>query len=310
MGSKTKRFATFKRTVLGTALIFVATEAGVRLSGLTDFPIYASDKGVGYIPKPNQAGKFLHENSWVFNDRSMGTENHWDPTRRPNVLLIGNSIVIGGNPYSQKNKLGSLIQHELGYKYAVWPIAAGGWSNVNETTYFEKNPDVSRAADFFVWEYMSGGLSRLNRWQGEYVFPTKKPGWATWYVLRRYVLPRLIEFDTNELPPMGGLEVNSLARFDSTISKLSSASGNRPPGILLLYPDRAQLLAAENGVEWLPERSELEKLTAKYGLRIVDIARRPEWNGGLYRDDTHPTSEGNAVLARILTHAITDAISH
>src|ERR1035438_8247662 len=87
-------------------LLLAATELAVRLSGVVDFPTYLTDSEIGYLPRPNQSGSFLHINDWVFNDRSMGTAAAWDSSKRPNLLLIGNSVVMGGNPYAQKDKLG------------------------------------------------------------------------------------------------------------------------------------------------------------------------------------------------------------
>jgi len=297
-----------RKVLLSIAFLIVFSEAGIRLIGLTDFPIYAVNSDIAYIPKPSQSGNFLNKNSWVFNDRSMGTVDNWNPAKRSNILLIGNSIVMGGNPYTQQDKLGPLIGRGLGEDYSVWPIAAGGWTNVNETVYLEKNLDVVNASNFFIWEYMSGGLSKLSPSRGEYVFPQEKPTWATWYVLRRYVLPKFIEFNMSELPPTGGLDKANLAKFESAIQKLASASGKKQPGILFLYPGKSEFIAFKSGVEYLPERKELERIATLYGLSVVDIAKRPEWNESLYREGTHPTAEGNAVMARILTSAVTDAI--
>src|SRR6476620_6499984 len=145
------------RLVFFTVSLLAAAELISRLSGIVDVPTYSVDDEIGYIPAPNQSGRFLNRNAWVFNDRSMGTGKNWDPTKRQNLLLIGNSIVIGGNPLDQKERLGTLIEKNLNGKYDVWPVAAGGWSNVNETVYLNRNPDVVSHANFFVWEYMDGG---------------------------------------------------------------------------------------------------------------------------------------------------------
>jgi hypothetical protein len=80
-------------------LIFVlllCTEFAVRMSGAVDFATYHVDDEIGYIPNPNQSGSFLDHHTWVFNDRSMGTATPWNPKERPNLLLIGNSIVMAG----------------------------------------------------------------------------------------------------------------------------------------------------------------------------------------------------------------------
>ena len=239
----------------------------------------------------------------------MPTELEWAPNLRPNIMVIGNSIVMGGNAYDQRNKLESLISREIGSKYAIWPIAAGGWSTVNEVVYMERNPDVVRAANVFVWEYMFGGLHELSIWRGEYVFPSKHPLFASWYVFRRYVLPRFVSKDMNELPPTGSLDQRHLQDFEASISKLSEAVGTKHPGIVFLYPDKAQLSAAKRSLEWLPDRAAIQAICDRYGLTLVDVAQRPEWTESLYQGGTHPTSAGNVILAHILAAAIKDTLS-
>lgn len=309
MNIRMKHFQVLKISLIALAAVLILAEIGVRLGGLVDLPTYSTDNEIEYILKPNQSGSFLNKNRWFFNNRSMGIEKNWAPATHPNILLIGNSIVMGGNPFDQPNKLGPLIQQEIGNNYSVWPIAVGGWSDVNEAVYIERNPDVTQAANFFVWEYMFGGLGGANPWAGDYVFPRERPIWATWYVFRRDVLPRLVSLNMNELPATGALDKDNLKQFEAAIAKLSSATGRGTPGILFLYPNEAQYLAAKRGEEWLPDRPELERIAQKYGLKIVDISRMPDWNETFYRDGTHPTVAGNKVLAHILAASITDALA-
>jgi hypothetical protein len=223
-------------------------------------------------------------------------------------LLIGNSIVMGGNPYDQSEKIGPLIQKGLDEKVSVWPIAAGAWSTVNETAYLERNPDVVLNSNFFAWEYMHGGLSQLSQDRGEYVFPTEKPLIATWYVLRRYVLPRLIDFQMNELPPTGQTQSENMQRFEKQLAALSKATKTAAPGILFFFPSKAEYIAFAQGVDYVPDREVLSKLSASYGLKIIEIAKQPAWNANLYRDGTHPTVEGNRVLADVLASAIRETM--
>lgn len=287
------------------AALFLASETGIRLCGLVDFPTYLANDEIGYIVKPSQSGRFLDKNAWVFNDRSMGVAESWNPAAKPNLLLIGNSVVMGGDPYNQPEKLGPKLQALVGARYAVWPIGVGGWSDLNETIYLEENPDVAASANLFVWEYMAGGLTGMNRWHSDYVFPRRRPVCATWYVLRRYVLPRFIHFNMNELPPTGPLNQANLARFDAEIGVLSKATHRTVPGILLLYPARGDFLRARRGLEWIPERPQLEEVCREKGLLVVDVAKSPDWNENLYRDEVHPSVAGNAVLAGIIADQVT-----
>jgi hypothetical protein len=306
-GRHTPKKTLLTKALLTLFMLLACSEIGIRVSGVTDFPTYQVADGIEYIPTPNQHGAFLHKNAWVFNDRSMGTEKPWNPAARPNILLIGNSIVMGGNPYDQKDKLGALLQNAVGSSYAVWPIAAGGWTNVNETMYLHHNPDVARTADYFLWEYMSGGLSGPTPWQGEYVFPKARPAWAGWYVLRRYVMPRVFGANINELPQTGPLSAAELGNFRAAVATLERAKHH---GLLFLYPKKAEYLLALQGKEWLPERPEIERIAREYDLRIIDISQAKEWNAALYRDDgVHPLAQGNAVLAGILGKALNEAIA-
>lgn len=293
----------FYISLISIAILFLTIETGVRLSGLVDFPLYDRDDLIGYIPKERQSGAFIRKNDWYFNDKSMPVARDWDSTIHPNVFLIGNSIIMGGNVYQQKDKLSPQIQARIGSLPIVWPLAIGGWTQENEEVYLDRHPELTSQVDYIAWEYMSGGLSGATPWSSEYTFPTHRPSVATWYVIKRYVLPKLFHsLTSSELPVTGRATAENLARFDAEVGKLSQP-GKR--GFIWLYPKREELEQARRGLEWLPERQKIQEIADNHGLRIVDIAVMPEWNSALYRDDgTHPTVEGNKVLAAILSREI------
>lgn len=155
--------------------LFMGLETYLHLAGFGSYPIYLLDGQIKYIPASNQSGVFLNRNHWFFNDRHMGNSDNWTPDKHPDVLLLGNSIVLGGNPYDHNEKLGPLLQNALGDKYSVWSAAAGGWTNINEMAYLDQNKDVAQNADIVVIEYMAGGLSIASPWPGYYVFPDHRP---------------------------------------------------------------------------------------------------------------------------------------
>ncbi|MFM9916354.1 MAG: hypothetical protein ACKVOX_11145 [Rhizobacter sp.] len=279
------------------------TELGVRVAGMVDFPVYVRDSQFGYAPEPNQAGRFLRQNQWVFNDRSMGVEARWQPSARTDILLIGNSIVLGGNPYDQKDKLAPLMQARLRSSCAVWPVAAGGWTNVNEFRFLESHADVVAGADFFVWEYMAYQMGDMNPWVRETAHPTDRPIWATGYVVRKALdqrFPSTPRFVLQDPAQAAG----NYARFEAMITRLVEASGRKPAGIIFLYPDQQQLALARSGAEWLPDRAEVERLAARQGVLLLDITGFSQWTAAMYKDGIHPTREGNSVLASILSDAV------
>lgn len=296
----------FARVALLALAILGLTEATVRGLGMIDFPVYDVDSEIGYVAKENQAGNFLNRNDWYFNDKGMPLRRNWDHDKHKNILLIGNSIVMGGNPFRQQDKLTQRLQEKLGEPPVVWPIANGGWTEVNEMVYLDRHPEVVAAADYVAWEFGAGGLSRATPWAGEYVFPSHRPIYATWYVLRRYVLPNLTAFFRgSELPVTGEPDAKNLQSFDRHMQALAAATHRSHPGIIWLFPSAEQLVEARNHREWLPERAQISRIAAENGLRIVDISTFGEWDRGLYRaDGVHPTVEGNAVLASILSSEI------
>jgi len=238
---------TASRLIIGIAALFLLSELALRAIGAVDFPIYHADNGIGYIPLPNQSGSFLRTHAWVFNDRSMGTATKWSPAGHPNILLIGNSVVMGGNPFDQKDKLGALLQQDIGPAKTVWPIAAGGWTTVNEMVYLKRNPDVVAKPHTFIWEYMTGGLSALHIWAGDYAFPTTHPLCTTCYVFRRYLWPRIHPTNESELPPIGPIQPVYRSEFESVITSLSHATDAPRANILFLYPREAEYLKAKGG---------------------------------------------------------------
>lgn len=297
---------------VGALAALLAAELAVRAFGLVDFPLYETDRRIGYIYRPNQQGAFLNRNRWAVNDQRMPTPRRWEPERRPNLLVIGNSIVAGGNPYSTTERLESLLGRLLADRFTVWPVAVGGWSTVNEIAYLESQPEVVAAASLFVWSHVGGGLDGLSTWLGDDVFPRERPHFASAYIVRRYVLRRLPGsnlpafaepvFDAVTVGPAPSYADN-VERFDAAMGALATASGRRIPGVLLLYPTMEQLAVARAGREWLRERADLEAIAARHGAIVVDLTRYPEWTPAAYRDSIHPTTDGNLVLARILLGA-------
>ena len=62
-----------RRILAALVMLVLITEVGMRMAGMVDFPVYATDFEIGYVPRANQSGEFLNKNRWVLNDRSMNT---------------------------------------------------------------------------------------------------------------------------------------------------------------------------------------------------------------------------------------------
>ena len=172
---------------LGAALLVggLAAEVGVRVAGLVDFPLYDADATIGYIPKANQRGSFLNKNDWVINEKHMGAET-FVPDPAGNILLVGDSIVWGGNPYALPDRLGPRLQALV--KGKVWPIAAGSWSLQNQLAYLNANPDVVSRVDTIVFVLNSGDLGPPSSWNCSLTHQRERSTVALIYLAKKYVL--------------------------------------------------------------------------------------------------------------------------
>ena len=291
------------RVALALVALLGLTELGLRVAGLGEFPTYLMDDHFGYIPKPNQAGRFLQRNEWVFNDRSMGVAEPWRRGDRTDILLVGNSVVLGGNAYNQPDKLAPLMQSQLSASCSVWPVAAGGWATVNEFRYLDRYPDVVAGANFFVWEYMAHQMEGVATWSRPAWHPLERPLWLTGYVVGKALDQRFATAARFEVKaPID--EAPYFAEFEAMLERLNQASGRRPAGVIFLYPDLNQLEMARAGKEWLPDRAEVQRIAARRGVVLIDLAAMPQWKASLYKDGLHPTREGNVVMATILSNEI------
>lgn len=170
--------------VLATAGL-VCGEVGVRLAGFVDFPLYEANAVMGYIPAASQSGSFLNKNTWRFNELHMGAVP-FKPTRN-NVLLVGDSIVLGGNPLSETDRLGPKLQKILPLDVSVWPISAGSWALRNELAWLRANPDVVDKVSAIVFVVNSGDFGEASSWSCELTHPTHKPTLALFYLVEKYV---------------------------------------------------------------------------------------------------------------------------
>lgn len=111
--------------------------------------------------------------------RAMGAPA-FAPNPARDVLLVGYSLVLGGNQFRAPERLGPSLQ-ALMQAYSsdvnVWPIAPGSWALRNELAYLHLNPQVPSSADF---EAASSWCCELkhprwaSRWYKDGIYPTQE----------------------------------------------------------------------------------------------------------------------------------------
>ena len=282
------------RAMLAIAILVGFLELGVRLAGVVSFPLYHADARIGYIPKPSQEGVFLRTNTWAFNELSMGVARRFDPSAAArDLLLVGDSIVLGGNTLPQESKLAARLESSQGRR--VWPIAAGSWALLNELQYLKDHPDVPRSVGHIVFVLNSGDFDQASSWACDLTHPRDPPPVALLYAARKYVH----NWAPCGLPPAGLLVPPGDWRQE--LKQLIEAGLVNPGRVtVVLYPNRKEALDPKLMRQRL--ETHVPELKAILGeqLEVISVARDPRWDAGLYRDDIHPTQEGYQIFASLL----------
>lgn len=252
------------RFLLVLALVPLLIEGGVRASRVADVPLFVASPQIGYVQRPNQAGAVLWRNDWVFNEESMGVAQKF--TGR-GVLLAGDSVVCGGNPFRQSERLGPQLEKMIGRD--VWPVCAGAWSLANALAYIRKHPEVE-TLDTLVFVINPADNALGSSWQGEAAQPTHRPASEAAYAVQRWLL-RDFRPTRSEVAPWRPEMEALLKRYRGRV-------------LFVLYPKKNNRdFSAFVGLA----------PTVRVTMRLDD-----------YRDFTHPTVKGTTALASQIAAAL------
>ncbi|MGK2915981.1 MAG: hypothetical protein ACSLE5_16285 [Porticoccaceae bacterium] len=285
----------------------------MRFAGIIDFPLYDADEHIGYIPRPNQAGSFLNQYRWQVNEKSQGSET-WQPDQKPDVLLIGDSIVWGGNPYDQPDKLGpTLARHLPGM--AVWSAAAGSWNVPNEVEYMDRFPEVVSACEYVVWVLNSADLGTRSQWASELTHPRQRPISALWYVFEKYALSglqaKLSILGSTEIPGHTEQSPVFLPETEALLRDRLRSLSEHARVLVVLWPDRATVAGDETALAGYREFASRVHRLALEPVDVLNLLDAPGLTPDLYRDEIHPTPNltpsGNAYLATQIAEKLNSA---
>lgn len=284
-------------------MIGITVEICLHALGAVDFPIYDVDEKIGYMPKADQQGQFLNKNDWVLNNRALGTLHQWptDSVNKNNVMLVGDSVVWGGNPLKQEDKLGDQLEKGLGPNFAVWPASAGGWSVANEIEMIRRNQDIYSQSEFVVWFINSGDFSPLAESASHLIHPNKPIICATCFYIEKYMLPKLGIRIGMENPPIdidAGINEKVWQDFYLQTVKIK---GKKSKIIFVLYPNKDELLKIDNKT-FITLKSHM--YTMCHTFICIDLSKKKEWHSELYRDGIHPSVKGNLILSKIIAESI------
>lgn len=274
--------------LLALLCLLVGAELGARALRVDDVPLYGANNRIGYFPAPDQAGAFLWTHRWAFNALSMGTAAPFRPNLPGSVLLIGDSIVLGGNPFRMEQRLGPQLAAVTGRP--VWPVAAGSWALQNELQYLLDHPQVLRGVNQVVLVSNSGDFDQPSSWANELTHPRQRHWWVTWQLFRKYVWPPA----PPAVPPAMLVRRRALAPLLHQALALSHR-----PWIVMLYPLQGELH------DPAPCGLTPPAVLAEARVRLYCVKRSGVWRDGLYRGDgVHPTPDGTHLLALLIRAAL------
>jgi len=273
---------------LGCVAALLLAEGAIQISGVLDYPLYEANNEIGYIPAPNQAGAFLRTNEWVFNEHSMGTGPFTPNPSRFNVLLVGDSLVMGGNRMAQAERIGPQLEKRSGWQ--VWPIGASSWAMQNELTYIRQHPQILEQVDAVVFLSNSEDFDEPSSWAYEVMHPRSHPVSGLAYMTKKYLIKEDRPPVTPELQVPKRDWLAELTAFAQEFDK---------PVFLFAYPTVEEL----NDKQLMADQLDavMTDIEDRVGadITVFKVADSEQWKPDFYRDYIHPTSHGNEVLADI-----------
>lgn len=276
---RTKRFTFLACVALTTA---VAAEAIAEYH--IDVPAFDANNRIGYVPKPSQSSSFFNRQRWAFNELGMGTIRPFATDERPDILLIGDSIVFGALPGNQNDRLGPTLERMTGDR--VWPISAGSWALQNELEWLREHPGVVGRVDRILFVVNSEDFGDPSSWSSEFTHPRRRPWPALWFAARRALF-------ADENPPPVAPEFQVKSR-DTAADWAGFVRQAGKPITVIAYPNVGD---RSGRCEWVPPEY------AAHGEWVCLSARKP-WSSQFYADNIHPNLAGTQALATVIGRSV------
>ncbi|MFN0010186.1 MAG: GDSL-type esterase/lipase family protein [Phycisphaerales bacterium] len=305
------RRALVAASLLGIIALVSAELVARFLLRMGDPPLYRADAQCEYLMVPSRSYfrfRFTSTyNAWSMRATPDFAEEKGSPEER-RILVFGDSVVNGGPQTDDKALATTLIPAQLqslsGRPTIVANVSAGGWSPGNMLGYAKKFGFFD--ADVVVIVLNNGdafdhpSFRPLGR-----DFPTRTPALALQEVFLRYI-PNYLDTKFGKAGTVSDQpEANprALAALVELVA-LARASGAKVAAVL--HPTKTEITAGPK-----PGTKFLTQALADAAVPVVDA--RPFFANGVdagvrpYRDDVHPSRDGQAVLAAALRQAITQA---
>jgi lysophospholipase L1-like esterase len=229
----------------------------------------------------------MNSHDWRFNELSMGSGPFKPDALKFNLLLVGDSVVLGGNPLTESERLGPQLQKLTNWQ--VWPISAGSWALQNELSYVRSHSGILPKIDAIAFVLNSGDFDEPSSWASELTHPRTRPFPGLIFLVEKYAL--------NTAPPAVPAALKVAHRDWRTDFRAVSAAFAKPV-FVFLYPDQSEVRDPQRMQRLLMTHASEIKEATRGTARVYNVARQ-EWTLDNYRDGIHPSGKGNMTLAAI-----------
>lgn len=249
-----------RKIILGGLIFFifslVITEIVLRVRyGFCDAPLYIADPDYEYIYAPNQKVKRFG-NVIATNSLSMRSEEV-DPSDTTVVLLIGDSVVLGGSLTDQNDLASTLLEHQLSLdlkrRVRVLNIAAGSWGPDNGAAYLKKHGLFNAKLMCLVASSHDAhdNITHINTVGVDPNMPDKQYSIALVELWERYLYPLYFrDYSNSSLYFAPRIDSTALRNgihkdgigFNSGFAQLDSISkANNIPFFIYLHPETSEI---------------------------------------------------------------------
>lgn len=270
-------------------------------------PLLYQFSAAGYEPRPGQQVVRLGKTTTINRMGTRGPELSIQPSGF-RILSLGDSVANGGTQANDDETYPALFGAMLARTkpgVEVINASAGGWSVLNEAAWLKSHGTLG--ARLVVLEVndqdLDQGFVGADTLDHHPSFPSHRPASGLGEILMRYVLPR-----TGLTPPVadpgstGGdfQEGNAQAAFDA-VTQIKTFAQDHGARLTLLYWD-ARLPVSPRREK---ARNRLLDWAASQGMTVI----RPQLNKSpfadrYFRDQIHPSVEGNRIVAEMLENSL------
>ncbi|MEH2411338.1 SGNH/GDSL hydrolase family protein [Nostoc sp.] len=230
-------------------------------------------------------------------------------------MMIGDSILNGGNPTDQQQTITEIFKFKLlavGHPAEVLNTSAGSWGIGNHLGYLREFGTLE--SDVVVLEIGTNDLAQPTSTSAivgnDPNFPTHPPLFAIQEAWTRYTWPRLLQiFKIGSAPsdfPLTPSSAQPDRQFQQNMQNLKTTVQlvriQKIPIFVLFVPQLSNLVPSNN-----PPKYKLEFIQQLKFLQVPLIDAQSEWSTlpskkveTLFRDDIHPNESGNQALANLL----------